>query len=184
VSSYQSLILDSTDANHYKSLTLFLSRFGLSSTANNPEMIDHVMASNEMAVRYIPLSASLYNDIDSLAAITNYAETTSDHYPIMSRYSMTAITTGLNPVDPSTVELSIAPNPAIYSFNYTLKPQAGKMYHQLVDVYGRVVLQSAAENVAAVKTTRVVNLHTVPSGTYIFRIVNNKTVIHQKIIKK
>ncbi|HEY0041670.1 MAG TPA: choice-of-anchor J domain-containing protein [Flavisolibacter sp.] len=86
VSSYQPMVADSIDANHYRSVTLPLSNFQLSSTTGNPEVIDHVIISNEMASRYLMLSASLYNDIDALAGITNYAGTTSDHYPVLSRY--------------------------------------------------------------------------------------------------
>ncbi|HUC83433.1 MAG TPA: choice-of-anchor J domain-containing protein, partial [Flavisolibacter sp.] len=86
VSSYLPLITDSTDGNHYRSLTLPLSNFKLSSTTSNPEMIDHVIISNEMAARYVGSSASLYNDIDVVAGISNYAETTSDHYPVLTRF--------------------------------------------------------------------------------------------------
>lgn len=88
VSSYQPVVADSTDANSYRSLTLPLSYFKLSSTASNPEMIDHVVVSNEVAPMYINLSATLYNDIDVLAGITNYFTTTSDHYPVRTSYRL------------------------------------------------------------------------------------------------
>lgn len=87
VSSYQSLVADSTDGNSYRSLTLPLSNFKLSSTTGNPEVIDHVVISNEMAPRYLIPFASLYNDIDVLANIANYAGTTSDHYPVLTRFN-------------------------------------------------------------------------------------------------
>jgi hypothetical protein len=86
VSSYQPLIADSTDANSYRSLTLPLSNFKLASTTGFPDVIDHVIISNEMASRYLSLSASIYNDIDVLASITDYDGTTSDHYPVMTRF--------------------------------------------------------------------------------------------------
>lgn len=86
VSSYQVLIIDSTDADHYKALTLPLSLFGLHSTAGNPDMIDHVVISNELEAQYLDWSATLFNDIDALAAITDYSNTTSDHYPVMTRF--------------------------------------------------------------------------------------------------
>jgi hypothetical protein len=84
-----------------------LSTFGLSSTATNPEVIDHAVISNEMVSAYIPLSATLYDDIGTLAGVTDYSTTTSDHYPIMTRYlfggvlpvnlvSFTAVKQGLN----------------------------------------------------------------------------------------
>lgn len=90
VSSYQPIVVDSTDANHYKSVTLILSNAGLSSTVNNPEMIDHVVISNELDGSYINESATIFTDIESLATITNYANTTSDHYPVLTRYEFAA----------------------------------------------------------------------------------------------
>lgn len=86
VSSYQVLLADSTDENHYKAVTLPLSLLGLSSTAENPEMIDHVMISNELGLLYLEQSASLFNDIGELANVEDYAGTTSDHYPVLTRY--------------------------------------------------------------------------------------------------
>jgi endonuclease/exonuclease/phosphatase family metal-dependent hydrolase/methionine-rich copper-binding protein CopC len=90
VSSYQPLVVDSTDANHYASLTLILSRAGLSSTATNPEMIDHVVISNELKASYVNASATIYTDIATLAGITNYDATTSDHFPVLTRYVFSA----------------------------------------------------------------------------------------------
>ncbi|HYO21560.1 MAG TPA: T9SS type A sorting domain-containing protein, partial [Flavisolibacter sp.] len=86
VSSYQLLISDSTDGNSYRSLTLPLSNLGLASTTTFPDVIDHVVVSNEMALRYLNLSSSIYNDIETIASITNFDGTTSDHYPVMTRF--------------------------------------------------------------------------------------------------
>lgn len=85
--SYTTIVSDSTDADRYKSVTLYtLSQFGLSSTATNPEVIDHVIISNELESAYVPFSSTLYDDIGALAGVTNYSTTTSDHFPVMSRY--------------------------------------------------------------------------------------------------
>jgi len=86
VSSYTDLITDSTDADSYKSTTIQLSYFGLSSTATHPEVIDHTVISNEIVPWYVDLSATLYNDIGALTGIANYSTTTSDHFPIMTNY--------------------------------------------------------------------------------------------------
>lgn len=86
VSSYQNFVADSTDGNSYRSLTLPLSLFKLSSTTGFPDVIDHVIISNEMASRYLGFSASIYNDIEVVAGITDFDGTTSDHYPVMTRF--------------------------------------------------------------------------------------------------
>ena len=91
VSSYTDLISDSTDSDSYESITLPLSHFGLHSHYANGDMIDHVVISNEVAPGYVDLSATLYNDIGTLTAIVNYETTTSDHYPVMTQYSMASV---------------------------------------------------------------------------------------------
>ncbi|HVG41853.1 MAG TPA: T9SS type A sorting domain-containing protein, partial [Chitinophagaceae bacterium] len=89
VSSYQVLIADSTDANSYRAVTLPLSLFKQQSTTSFPDVIDHVTISNELAQNYLALSATIYSDIAALAGITNYAATTSDHFPVRTRYLLT-----------------------------------------------------------------------------------------------
>jgi hypothetical protein len=91
ITPYDALIKDSVDADSYRAITLPLSRLSLNSTYENAEMIDHVVVSNELANAYVSTSASLYNDIGALAGIANYANTTSDHYPVQTRFLMSAI---------------------------------------------------------------------------------------------
>lgn len=97
VSSFDDLIKDSTDADSYKSATLPLSAAGLHSTAGNPSIIDHAVVSNEVASYYIDYSATLFDDIQTLTGIANYATTTTDHYPVLTRYAF-EVTAGPLPV--------------------------------------------------------------------------------------
>lgn len=98
LSSYDALIKDSVDADSYKSLSLLLSQYGLNSTTDFSDVIDHVVVSNEMAPSYLPLSVSLYNDIADLAGISDYGNTTTDHYPVQTRYLLTEASGGPLPV--------------------------------------------------------------------------------------
>lgn len=91
VSSYTTLISDSTDANSYRAATLTLSLLRKNSTFTNADFIDHVVYTNELLPAYIPYSASLYDDIGSLAGITDFSITTSDHFPVMSSFLMSSI---------------------------------------------------------------------------------------------
>lgn len=91
ITPYDVLIADSTDADSYRSITLPLSRLSLNSTFENAEMIDHVVISNELAGAYVSTSASLLNDIGAMAGVANFPNTTSDHYPVLTRFLMSGI---------------------------------------------------------------------------------------------
>lgn len=52
-----------------------------SSTVNYPSFIDHQLVTNELAADYVSDSATVLRP-----AIPNYGTTTSDHYPVMSRF--------------------------------------------------------------------------------------------------
>jgi hypothetical protein len=85
VSSYDVLVSDSTK---YVSLTLPLARAGAQSTASYATVIDNVIATKALANYYIKGTAAIRTD--AAAMITNYANTTSDHYPVFTRYSFSS----------------------------------------------------------------------------------------------
>ncbi|MCW3073024.1 MAG: C-terminal target protein [Flaviaesturariibacter sp.] len=145
VSSWQPIVVDSTDANHYKSLTLFLSNAGLASTTGFPDVIDHVVVSNEMGSKYVPLSVTIYNDIAALANIADYANTTSDHYPVMTRYSVLDLTA------PTVTTLS----PANGSTGVSLTPTLSITFSESIAAgTGNLVVKKASDN-SVVATTAV-----------------------------
>ena len=82
VSSYKVFVVDSTDANSYKSLTLPFVNVG--TTASGNAAIDNVIVSNELAPYYLPNSLQIRKDVADL--VSTYASTTTDHYPIFSRF--------------------------------------------------------------------------------------------------
>lgn len=137
-SAYQSLVQDSSDANHYRSLTLPLSKAGAYSLEGYSNLIDHVVMSNELRQAYVPGSARwLKNDV--LAVHPAYTSTISDHYPILTKYVTSAATLGLVEVDPaSKTSFRIFPNPATTTVFVNLPDS------QLVEIFsveGRVVLR-------------------------------------------
>jgi hypothetical protein len=73
-----------TDAANFFSPTLALSLAGKKSTISFNDVIDHVVVSNEMLPFYMPASANILTDVASL--IPNYGKTTTDHYPVFTRY--------------------------------------------------------------------------------------------------
>jgi len=73
------------DAARYTFPTKTLSDAGKASTVTYPDMVDHQLNSNESFATYTTGSAQVYR-VDQY--IANYGTTTSDHYPILARYSV------------------------------------------------------------------------------------------------
>ena len=72
------------DAVNYEPLTLPLSLAGKKSTVSYNDVIDHVIVSSEFEGTYMTGSANILSDVSSL--VSNYGSTTSDHYPVFTRY--------------------------------------------------------------------------------------------------
>jgi endonuclease/exonuclease/phosphatase family metal-dependent hydrolase len=72
-----------SDGPRYGFPTKALSDAGIASTVDFPDMIDHHLNSNEARALYIASSAEVYR-VDQY--IASYGTTTSDHYPLLSRY--------------------------------------------------------------------------------------------------
>jgi len=70
--------------SHFFSPTLSLSEAGKKSTTSYDNVLDHVIISNEVKANFLQGSASILTDMAAL--VPNYESTTSDHYPVLSRY--------------------------------------------------------------------------------------------------
>ena len=64
--------------------TKALTDAGVSSTVGFRDMIDHHLATNELMASYVAESAEVYR-VDKF--VSSYGSTTSDHYPVLSRYN-------------------------------------------------------------------------------------------------
>lgn len=73
-----------SDAARYVVETKALSDAGIASTVNFPDVIDHQLASNEAAATFVAGSVEVFR-VD--AFVPSYGTTTSDHYPVLSRYT-------------------------------------------------------------------------------------------------
>jgi len=111
VSSYYSIVSDSTDSDHYKSITLPLGVAGQSSMINFPNVIDNHVISNEVTPYYIPGSARIKTDVTTVVPDYVSAHNTSDHYPVFSNYNLSGVVTGLPIVNPSEFGFVLFPNP-------------------------------------------------------------------------
>ncbi|MCH2449875.1 MAG: endonuclease/exonuclease/phosphatase family protein [Gracilimonas sp.] len=84
-SPYQNFIDDSMN---YIFPTKELSDSGESSTVFYPDVIDHHLTSDELYELYVENSAISFPADDY---VTDYGESTSDHYPVLSRYTLNSI---------------------------------------------------------------------------------------------
>ena len=72
------------DPSRYTFATKALTDAGVASTVSYTDFIDHQLDTNEMYATYVAGSAKVYR-VDSY--IANYGTTTTDHYPVLSRYT-------------------------------------------------------------------------------------------------
>ena len=80
--SYITFVNDSTN---FPPVTLALSKTGKKSTVSYNDVIDHVIVSNEMRPFYMNATANILTDVTSL--VSAYASSTTDHYPVFTRYA-------------------------------------------------------------------------------------------------
>jgi hypothetical protein len=73
------------DTARYTFISKALTDNKIPTTGGFTTAIDHHLATNEMAARFIAKSIEAYN-LNSI--ITNYNSTTTDHYPVLSRYTV------------------------------------------------------------------------------------------------
>jgi endonuclease/exonuclease/phosphatase family metal-dependent hydrolase len=72
------------DTARYRFPTKALSDAGIASTVSFPDTIDHHLNSNEANATYVAGSVEVFR-VDQF--IQNYGSTTSDHFPVLSRYT-------------------------------------------------------------------------------------------------
>jgi hypothetical protein len=111
VSSYNSIVADSTDADHYKSVSLPLGAAGQTSMINFPNVIDNHIISNEVEAFYVLGSTQIRTDVTTVVSDYITAHNTSDHFPVFSKYSLAGIISSVPSVTPAELGIKISPNP-------------------------------------------------------------------------
>ncbi|MBK8300492.1 MAG: T9SS type A sorting domain-containing protein [Chitinophagaceae bacterium] len=139
VSSYTPLISDSTDSDHYKSITLPLGYAGQTSMINFPNVIDNHVISNEVVPFYVLNSAQIRTDVTAVVPDYVTAHNTSDHYPVFSKYSLAGIITGLPTVNPNEFGIHVFPNPFLQTVNIKASKTLTNVQLRLVNMQGQVV---------------------------------------------
>lgn len=178
LSSFDPIIRDSTDADHYKSVTLPLGVAGQSSMINNPNVIDNHVISNEVGGYYIQGSAQIRTDVTTIVPDYVTAHNTSDHYPVFSKYNLNGVVTGLPNVTAETFGIKVYPNPYIGDLTISATKTINNVQFSLYNILGQLVNQQKAGTITAGTTFKPV-LPDLSSGDYFLQIETKemKTVI-------
>lgn len=147
------------DSGHYKALTLPISRAGAFSIDGYSSLIDHVIASDEMAQYYVPGSAAVLRRLVK-SVDASYDHDISDHFPVRTQYVLNgpaSTTVRRNTMRP---ELQIYPNPAI-GILHVNNEQAQWIAYVIYDVNGRRVQQ------AALPRDGSIDVHDLTGGIYL-----------------
>ncbi|GAB2939832.1 hypothetical protein GCM10027048_00040 [Hymenobacter coalescens] len=166
------------DAANYPALTLPLSLTGQKSTVSFNDMIDHVVVSNEMNAYYVPASAAVQTQVAGL--VTNYANSTSDHYPILTRFSFA------NPTSTAkghVAKLGLYPNPVSKSIRVEVPERSQSLQLQVHTTDGRLVISStgSVEQLNQQLNAKVGGLH---AGMYVVRIVGEQQTYVERFVKQ
>ena len=177
VTSYNAFTDDVAD---YTALTLPLSLAGKRSTVSYNDMIDHVLVTNATVADYVPNSAAVLTGVANL--VTNYGNTTTDHYPVQTRYTF-GVTTPTRAATAANATFDVYPNPASSSLRLAL-PQAGKALRLVVSgVDGRRVL-TATGSLEQVNQQLNQRLGHLAAGVYVLQVVSDQQTYTKRFIKQ
>lgn len=177
VSSYTTLIKDSTDSDNYKSITLPESYAGVASTLHYADDIDHHVISNEAFASYIAGSAKVRQDV--AAIIPGYlGDNTSDHYPVFSQYNFSLVT-GVTYVNASDLKIRVFPNPSGSKTYITFGKALQNVHVSVYDITGRVIRSDEWKFVNAGESKEL-KLEGFSKGIYIIQL---QTAVEKTSIK-
>jgi hypothetical protein len=167
LSSFDPIIKDSVDGDHYVSITLPLARAGLSSMTNYPNVIDNHVISNEMQLAYIPQSASIRTDVVPL--VVQYGATTSDHYPIFSQYDLNQVITSIQQPEDirSLLNITITADGSFARIIST--KQMNDVHISFIDMNGRILTRNFIKRLLP-STTNIIPLPGISKGIYLIQI--------------
>jgi hypothetical protein len=141
--------MDSTDADHYRSITLPLANAGQTTMINFPNVIDNHVISNELVPFYVLNSAQVRTDVTTIVPDYITAHNTSDHYPVFSKYSFAGVITTVPTVDPNELGIKIFPNPWIQELNIKATKTLSNVQVRLVNMQGQTIGNYSYNRIAA-----------------------------------
>ena len=132
ISPYQNFV---SDDQNYNVVTRRLSLLKISSYKSGSDMIDHITISDELFNDYIPESSEVI-----LPNVNNFTSTTSDHFPVLSRFILGGYVSAENELPEQTSLLNAYPNPFNPTTTISLSISASSTVTvNVYDVLGRHV---------------------------------------------
>jgi len=177
-SSYQPIVMDSTDADHYKSITLPLANAGQTTMINFPNVIDNHVISNELVPFYVLNSAKIRTDVTTVVPDYITAHTVSDHYPVFSQYSLAGLITGVPTVSAGELGIKVFPNPYWQELHITATKTLSDVRLRLVNMQGQL-LSNQSYSLLTRGATVQPTLPALPPGIYFLQLETKqfKTVV-------
>lgn len=165
------------DQVNFAAVTLPLSLSGQRSTASYPTVIDHVVISKDMNRFYVSGSAKIFrSEVESW--ITSYSTTTSDHYPVQTKYIWSTTTPVTNVVAPETQTKIIVGSGELNMYITHVRYERGSV--QLLNINGQMIQQQQVQLINGTSTLRL-NTSQLSTGIYLVRLITNGKAETKKI---
>lgn len=182
LTSYDDIVKDSTDADRYKAVSMILSKTGHNSLIGYLDFIDHVVISNELEADYINGTARLIREVNDW--INNYATTTSDHMPVLSRFLLPASgTTAVTNYNPEQIRLVLIQNPVKSKLEAKLNPAPGSLKFDILSITGQSIFNGQKMKTKAGTQSHTFDISKAANGVYLLRVINNGKTYFKKFLK-
>ncbi|MER3497183.1 MAG: endonuclease/exonuclease/phosphatase [Chitinophagaceae bacterium] len=180
-SSYYPIVVDSTDSDHWKSITMPLANAGQTSMINFPNVIDNHIISNECEPLFVPVSAWIRTDVTNV--VPNYTtNNTSDHWPVFSQYFLNGFVASVPDVTASALGIKVFPNPFSSQICLQTTKSLTDVKLQLVDMNGRVVYKNYYRYLQAGSRIEPAII-TLKPGAYFIHLQTKNSQVVMKVIK-
>lgn len=182
-SSFYPIVVDSTDSDHYKSITLPLGVAGQSSMINYPNVVDNHVISNEVTPYYVLNSAKIRTDVT--VVVPNYvtAHNTSDHYPVFSQYSLSGNITSVPNVSPSEFGIRVFPNPFGNELFFRATKTIRDVQVRIISGNGQLI-RSFRYNQISAGTTVTPEMKWLNKGLYIVEFISREMKTTVKLLRQ
>jgi len=87
---------------------------------------------------------------------------------------------GINENDFTNINISIYPNPVTDILNIHFQNNADKVSVQILDIMGRILYNEVLFNI---NNDVIINTSSMPSGTYVIRVINSNDLLQKSFIK-
>ncbi|UOR06622.1 choice-of-anchor J domain-containing protein [Hymenobacter aerilatus] len=169
-----------TDVANYTALTLPLSLAGQRSTVGYNDVIDHVIVTKATESLVVPNSTEILTSVANL--VTNYGNTTTDHYPVQTRYTFGVTTPTKNAAANRQVE--VYPNPVTNAIRLNLPEPAAKTLHlRVLSVDGRQVAMGTG-SLEQLNQQLNKGLSQLKAGVYIIQVNGGTQTYVKRFIKQ